>query len=218
MPNWGEWVPLDGAPVTVERDPARDAARAELLNPAYHRHDPSLLERVKDWIFEQLDRAFGAVGLPSGGLTATVVFLLIAVLLAAALWWRFGLPRRAARTAATLFDSTGPATAADHRAAAAAHAAAAAWDDAVREQLRALIRGLEERTLLDVRPGRTADEAAAEAGRVLPEHADALRRAARTFDDVVYGEHAADQAAYHSLLELDRAVGAARPTLTGAAG
>ncbi|GAA1150959.1 hypothetical protein F4556_004507 [Kitasatospora gansuensis] len=218
MPNWGEWVPLDGAPVTDGRDPARDAARAELLNPAYHRHDPSLLQRIKDWIFEQIDRAFGTIGLHGGGMTATVLFLLVAALLAAALWWRFGLPRRTVRTAATLFDSAGPATAADHRAAAAAHAAAGAWDDAVREQLRALIRGLEERTLLDVRPGRTADEAAAEAGRVLPEHADALRRAARTFDDVVYGEHAADQAAYHSLLDLDRAVGTARPTLTGAAG
>ncbi|MFJ9523526.1 DUF4129 domain-containing protein [Kitasatospora sp. NPDC101801] len=218
MPNWGETVPFDGAPVTVERDPARDAARAELLNPAYHRHDPSLLERIRTWIFDQLDQAFGAVGLPGGGMTTAALFLLVAALLAAALWWRFGRLGRTARTAATLFDSTGPATAADHRTAAAAHAAAGAWDDAVREQLRALIRGLEERTLLDVRPGRTADEAAAEAGRVLPEHADALRRAARTFDDVVYGEHAADRAAYHSLLELDLAVGTARPTLTGAAG
>ncbi|BFV59014.1 DUF4129 domain-containing protein [Kitasatospora sp. CMC57] len=218
MPAWGEWVPSDGAPVTVERDPAQDAARTELLNPAYHRHDPNLLQRIRDWVLEQLDRAFGAVGLPGGGLTATMLFLLIAALLVAALWWRFGLPRRTARAAATLFENTGPATAADHRAAAAAHAAAGAWEAAVREQLRAIVRALEERTLLDVRPGRTADEAADEAGRVLPEHADALRRAARTFDEVVYGEHAADQAAYQSLLYLDRTLGAARPTLTGAAG
>ncbi|MER5867805.1 DUF4129 domain-containing protein [Kitasatospora sp. NPDC002040] len=220
MPNWGEWAPsADGAPVTVERDPARDAARTELLNPAYHHHDPSLLERIRDWLLEQVAKALGTVGIPTGGMTSTVLFLVVAAVLAAVLWWRFGAPRRAGRTAAQLFDRTdGPTTAAAHRAAAAAHAAAGAWDDAVREQLRALIRGLEERTLLDVRPGRTADEAAAEAGRVLPDHAEALRRAARTFDDVVYGEHAADQAAYLSLLDLDRAVGTARPTLTGAAG
>lgn len=218
MPSWGEWAPLaEGAPVTVERDPAQDAARIELLNPAYHRHDPSLLQRIFGWIGEQLDKALAAVGLPGGGLTATVLFLLVAVVLAGALWWRFGAPRRTARSTPSLFGSTGPATAADHRTAAAAHAAAGAWADAVREQLRALIRGLEERTLLDVRPGRTADEAAVEAGRVLPEHADALRRAARTFDDVVYGEHTADQTAYHSLLELDRAVQATRPALTGGA-
>ena len=34
--------------------------------------------------------------------------------------------------------------------------------------MRAIVRSLEERALLDLRPGRTADEAAAEAGRSLP--------------------------------------------------
>ncbi|MFJ8044970.1 DUF4129 domain-containing protein [Kitasatospora sp. NPDC096147] len=216
MPNWGEWAALaGGVPVTEERDPARDAARIEQLDPAYHHHDPSVPERIWDWIGEQLDKALGSVGVPASGISTVLLFVLVLVVLAGLLWWRLGAPRRAAGRAVALFGSGGPAGADEHRAAAAGHAAAGRWTEAVREQLRALIRGLEERTLLDVRPGRTADEAAAEAGRVLPEHAEALRRAARTFDDVVYGEHTADAGAYQALLDLDRAVTASRPTLAG---
>ncbi|MGP3975603.1 hypothetical protein ACTWQF_16645 [Streptomyces sp. 8N114] len=36
--------------------------------------------------------------------------------------------------------------------------------------------------MLDPRPGRTADEAAAEAGNALPDHSDQLRAAALTSD------------------------------------
>jgi len=220
MPTWGEWVPLaDGAPVTVPRDPARDAARIELLNPDYHRHDPSVLQRVLDWIGEQFGRAMAEVGSVSGnGVTGLVLFLIVAALIGAALWWRLGAPRREARSAAALFEAQGPRTAAQHRSAAAAHAAGGEWGEAVREQMRAVVRALEERTLLDVRPGRTADEAAAEAGRALPAHAAALTAAARTFDDVAYGERTADQAAYRSLVDLDRALEAAKPMLTPVGG
>ena len=69
-------------------------------------------------------------------------------------------------------------------AAADAHAARGEWADAVRERLRAVVRSLEERAVLDERPGRTADEAAAEAGTALPTCADDLRRSARLFDDI----------------------------------
>ncbi|NEA03407.1 DUF4129 domain-containing protein, partial [Streptomyces sp. SID10116] len=72
-------------------------------------------------------------------------------------------------------------------AASEAHAARAHWSQAVQERMRAVVRALEERALLDPRPGRTADEAAAEAGRTLPSHTDRLRAAARAFDDVTYG-------------------------------
>lgn len=82
-----------------------------------------------------------------------------------------GSPRRTATSANTLFDD-GIRSAADHRTAAEAHAAAGRWTEAVQERMRAVVRSLEERTLLDPRPGRTADEAAAEASVSLPDHAD----------------------------------------------
>ncbi|WP_441245845.1 DUF4129 domain-containing protein [Kitasatospora sp. McL0602] len=216
MPTLGGWAPLaDGAPVTVDRDAARDAARQELLNPAYHRHDPSLLQRVMNWLGDQLDHALSQVGSAAGhsGVTALVLFLVAAAAIAAALRWRLGAPRRAAHSAA-LFTTTGPRTADQHRATAAAHAAAGAWGEAVREQMRALVRALEERTLLDPRPGRTADEAAAEAGRALPRHAEALTAAARSFDAIAYGDRTPDQAAYQGLVELDQALQAEKPQVS----
>ena len=79
------------------------------------------------------------------------------------------------------------------------------------ERLRATVRGLEERDLLDTRAGRTADEAAAEAGRALPTLADELRAAARTFDEVRYGGRTADAATDARLRTLDDAVRRTKP-------
>ncbi|HJD82484.1 DUF4129 domain-containing protein [Streptomyces viridifaciens] len=218
MPIWGDrLLAAGGAPVTVPRDPARDAARDELLKADYHKNDPTVLERVVDWIWDHIDRAMGSIsGDGTDGTTGLVLFLVVAVVIGAALWWRLGAPKRAARTVLGVYGTEGPRSADRYRAEAAGHAAAGRWSEAVREQMRALVRALEERTLLDARPGRTADEAAAEAGRALPEHAAALAAAARTFDDVAYGERTADQAAYQLLLDLDRTLERTRPVLAHA--
>ncbi|MGW4896932.1 DUF4129 domain-containing protein [Kitasatospora sp. NPDC004240] len=218
MPIWGDTaLASGGAPVTVPRDPARDAARDELLNADYHRHDPSLWERATDWIWDRIDEALGSLaGGGTAGTTGLILFVVVALLIGAALWWRLGAPRRAARTELAVFGESGPRSAAQHRADAERHAAAGEWADAVRERMRAVVRGLEERTLLDPRPGRTADEAAAEAGRTLPGHAAALAAAARTFDDIAYGERVADRAAYQLLADLDQLLGRTRPTLAAA--
>ncbi|MEV7781828.1 DUF4129 domain-containing protein [Kitasatospora sp. NPDC088351] len=218
MPNWGDRMPAaGGAPVTVGRDPARDAARDELLNADYHRHDPSLQQRILDWIADRIGDALDAIsGNGTTGTTGLVLFLVVAVLIGAALWWRLGAPKRAVRTTLGVYGTAGPRTAAQHRADAERHAAAGQWTEAVRERMRALVRALEERALLDARPGRTADEAAAEAGRALPEHAAALTAAAVVFDDIAYGERTADQAAYRLLRDLDQTLERARPALAPA--
>ncbi|MFG2847642.1 DUF4129 domain-containing protein [Kitasatospora sp. NPDC048296] len=218
MPIWGDrLLAAGGAPVTVPRDPARDAAREELLNADYHKNDPSVLERVTDWFWDRINHALGSLsGDGTDGTTGLVLFLIVAALIAAAVWWRLGAPKRAARTVLGVYGTEGPRSAAQYRADAAGHAAAGRWAEAVREQMRALVRALEERTLLDTRPGRTADEAAAEAGRALPEHAAALTAAARTFDDIAYGDRTADQVAYQLLLDLDRALERTRPALAQA--
>ncbi|MFG3227091.1 DUF4129 domain-containing protein [Kitasatospora sp. NPDC048194] len=214
MPIWGDRLLAAGAPVTVPRDPARDAAREELLNADYHKHDPTVLQRIADWFWDHLNGALENLsGDGTDGTTGVVLFLIVAVLIAAALWWRLGAPKRSARSTLGVYGGGGPRSAAQHRADAAGHAAAGRWAEAVREQMRALVRSLEERTLLDSRPGRTADEAAAEAGRALPEHAAALTAAARTFDDIAYGDRTADQAAYQLLLDLDRTLERTRPAL-----
>ncbi|MGF1432275.1 DUF4129 domain-containing protein, partial [Kitasatospora sp. LaBMicrA B282] len=127
MLSWGDRVTIvaDGAPVTTPRGPAQQDAKLELLKPEYHRHDPSLLQRISSWLWDRLDDLLGRLGSAvTDGSTGLILFIVLAVLVGAALWWRLGRPRRAARTAATaLFTPGGPRSAEQHRAAAHRHAA-----------------------------------------------------------------------------------------------
>ncbi|WP_435866610.1 DUF4129 domain-containing protein [Streptomyces yokosukanensis] len=203
----------DGPPVTVPRDPAREAARRELSKRMYHENDPGLFQRALKAFWDWLDRLLdSAASTTPGGTIGLIVVVLFVVAVLAALWWRLGTPRRQPSSTATLFDDR-PRSAAEHRAAAEAHAAQGHWNQAVQERMRAIVRSLEERTLLDARPGRTADEAAAEAGRTLPAHTDRLRAAAREFDDVTYGGRRATEESYHRIAELDRDLERTRPAL-----
>ncbi|MET8948043.1 DUF4129 domain-containing protein [Streptomyces sp. NPDC004542] len=204
-------------PVTTPRDPAREAARRELSKRMYHENDPSLLERALNAFWDWVDRALGAASAatPGGGFGLAVVVLAVVAVLAA-LWWRLGTPLRRPTSAAALFDER-PRSAAEHRAAAEAHAAQGHWNQAVQERMRAIVRSLEERVLLDVRPGRTADEAAAEAGRALPSHTDRLHASAREFDDVTYGGRTASEQSYHRIAELDRDLERTSPVLANSA-
>lgn len=211
------WHSGDEPPVTVSRDPAREAARRELSKRMYHENDPSPLQRALDAFWNWVDGLFGAAsGAMPGGWVGLLVIVLVVLALVGALWWRLGTPHRMATSSAALFDDR-PRSAAEHRAAAEAHAAQGHWNQAVRERMRAVVRSLEERALLDVRPGRTADEAASEAGRTLPGHADRLRSAARDFDDVTYGGRAAGEGMYRRFAALDDDLERARPQLTGSA-
>ncbi|MER5733836.1 DUF4129 domain-containing protein [Streptomyces sp. NPDC002138] len=205
-------------PLTTPRDAAREAAERELSKPLYHQNDPSPIERAIDRFWEWLgDLMNSASDATPGGLTGIILITVVVILLIGALWWRLGSPRRAATSAGLLFDER-IRSAADHRASAEAHAAAGRWTEAVQERMRAVVRSLEERTLLDPRPGRTADEAAAEAALSLPAHTAELRAAARTFDDVTYGGRAADTGTYARLRDLDLTLERAKPVLTTTGG
>ncbi|MDJ0345740.1 DUF4129 domain-containing protein [Streptomyces sp. H10-C2] len=199
------------APVTTPRDAAREAAEHELSKGIYHQNDPSLFQRALDWLWGKVgDLLSAASGATPGGGVGLLVIALIVVLLAAALRWRLGRIRQTSTDGPGLFgDHT--RTAAEHRAAAERHAAARRWTEASQERMRALVRSLEERTVLDPRPGRTADEAAADAGRALPDHAAALRDAARLFDDLTYGGRTGTEPAYTGLRDLDTQLLRAKP-------
>lgn len=205
-------------PVEIGGAEAREAAQEELSRAIYHQDDPSLVERaarrVAEELFELLFRAGDAA---PGGYTGLVLIGVLLVVVAVAIRLRIGPTARAARGNGPLFDDR-PLTSSEHRRAADEHAARGAWAAAVRERLRAVIRGLEERDLLEPRPGRTADEAAAEAGQVLPGCADGLRDAAHTFDEVWYGGRPATPETDARLRAVDLQVAAARPVLpTGSA-
>ncbi|GAA3768871.1 DUF4129 domain-containing protein [Streptomyces phyllanthi] len=207
----------DAPPLTTPRDPAREAAERELAKRMYHENDPSWFQRALDAFWEWLGKIFSAASSATpGGALGLVVIVLVVLALLGALWWRLGTPHRTPTSSAALFDDR-PRSAADHRAAAETHAAQGHWNQAVQERMRAIVRSLEERALLDARPGRTADEAASEAGRTLPTHADRLRAAARDFDDVTYGGRSAGEETYRRLAALDDDLERTKPVLTSSA-
>jgi len=207
-------LPAD-VPVQLGRDEARDAARRELADPAYHAHEPSLVERGMRWllqhVLEFLDRASGAT---PGGWWSVMVLLAAAALVAVVVRTRVGPLGRRMRRAAPVFAGQVRASA-DHRRAAAEALARGDVAEAVRERFRAVVRILEERGLLDPRPGRTADEAASEAAALLPGCADGLWAAARLFDEVWYGGRTATEAAYERIAAVDDQVRDARTTVAG---
>ncbi|MFH0518695.1 DUF4129 domain-containing protein [Streptomyces sp. M41] len=207
----------DEPPLTIPRDPAREAARRELSKNMYHQNEPSWFERALDAFWEWVEDLFSSAStVAPGGPLGLVVVILVVLAVLGALWWRLGTPRRRPTSSTALFDDR-PRSAAEHRAAAEAHASQGHWNQAVQERMRAIVRSLEERALLDFRPGRTADEAAAEAGRSLPSHTDRLRTAARDFDDVTYGGRTATQQAYQRIADLDHDLESTKPQLTSSA-
>ncbi len=198
-------------PVDLGRDAAHRLAVEELAKPEYHVDDPSLFQRAVTWIINTIvdlfDRASQVV--PGGPWGLAVIALAIMLIIAAVLW-RGGPVRRSGAGEGALFVGR-PRSAAEHRAAADRAAAAARWEEAVLERYRAMVRSLEERTILEPRPGRTADEAAAEAGVALPLLARNLKAAADTFDAVVYGGRSATSTDDRFLRELDNAAAATPP-------
>ncbi|PXX62985.1 uncharacterized protein DUF4129 [Nocardia tenerifensis] len=103
-------------------------------------------------------------------------------------------------------------TAAEHRAAAENAARQRDFDSALRERFRAVLRGLEQRGVLEVRRSRTARETADDATTVLPlEVATEFHPAAHSFDEVVYGGRRATEDEYRRLEYADRFSAAAPP-------
>ena len=200
-------------PVAVPVDP--DAATAqrwatdELAKPVYHQQ-PSLLSRIIEWLRDQLS------GVTATGLPSPVVLVLVVAIVAAVVAIAFvlnGPVRRSRRVASAraVLDADDVRTSDQIRRAADAAASAGDWALAVLERFRAVVRGLEERTVLDERAARTAHEAADAGAARLPELGTDLVRAGRLFDTVAYGHEPATSADDAFLRELDARVRAARP-------
>ncbi|WP_280464017.1 DUF4129 domain-containing protein [Nocardia carnea] len=103
-------------------------------------------------------------------------------------------------------------TADTHRAAAEHAAAQGDYDTALRERFRAVLRGLEQRGVLEVRRSRTARETSHEVAAALPsELSGEIPPAAGAFDEVVYGGRPAGADEYHRLARADRFSAAAPP-------
>lgn len=202
---------LAAVPLAPDAETAREMARRELQKRVYQEQEPGLLERFSRWFQEVWTDAQNSTSdvLPGGwGLVALLLAALAVVILVVVL--RTGGLSRTGRSSGALFGGA-VLSAAEHRDRAEQFAAQQQWAEAVRERMRALARALEERGLIDGRPGRTADEIARDAGAVLPELQAQLQTAARRFDDIWYGSRPATSEAYDAVRAADDAAARARP-------
>ncbi len=192
------------------RDQARELARTELSRKAYADAQPPALLRLVRYVLEQFQQLVSSASsaIPGGPVGLVLLALLIGGLIAVIVV-RLRPATGRATSAALLFEGTS-LTAPQHRQRADAAAAAGDFAEAVRERLRAVVRELESRGVLDPRPGRTADEVAGEAGSVVPALAGPLRHGATVFDEVWYGGRVADAGSYQVLVELDQTVRTSR--------
>ncbi len=204
---WSRDVPL-----TPSADDAREWAQAELAKAIYN-DEPTLLERLLFWLSElwrklmSWNEDVGPVVVP------LVVLAVVALIVAAALLIGGPIRRRRARqqgASAVVLDGD-ERTSGELRSAAEAAAAAGDFSRAVLERFRAIVRSLDERVVLEDRAGRTAYEAATEAGRGLPDCAADLLVVSHLFDAVCYGDRQAERDDYDRVVAVDDAVAAARP-------
>ena len=206
-------VPGD-VPVDLTRDQAQRLAELELSDPAYRAAQPGLVERAIRWLVEWVQRVAdrAAEAAPGGwlGILGLALLIVVAVLF---IRWRIGPVSRAAGLTFTVDPGT---SAAQYRSHADELAASGQWEEAVSERMRALVRGSQERGLIDAHPGWTADEVATEVGRRVPDAHAFLDAAARTFDEVRYGGRPGSPAAYRAVADADDRVAAGSVVAAGA--
>lgn len=216
MAGW--LIPLD-IPVEIGRDEARRRALDELAKAKYGgtpqwlqnaaERASRIVERIID-LYLRWRNGPGAGAGVSPGFVVAVALLLAALIV---IVWRVGLPKWRKRVRQESLDLDPSRPAADYRSLSQRAADAGDWTGAVRDRFRAVVRELEIRTVLDVRPARTAWEAAYAASRALPDCGESLHAGAELFNQVVYGDGVAGAGAYAQLVALDETVTAAADTM-----
>ena len=198
-------------PAPLTRDGAAQAAHDELSKHVYQQARPSIEQQVVSAIWRWLVHAYHRVvdATPGGAVGLLVIIAAIAGI-ALIFAQRRGVSGRR-RGDDPSFDLPADVSSDQFRAEADALAARGDWAEAVRARLRAIVRGLEERGVIDPRPGRTATEVALEAGAVRPDLREGLRRGAQTFGEIWYGRRTATAADDMILRELDTALRARPP-------
>ncbi|MEP6697479.1 MAG: DUF4129 domain-containing protein [Pseudonocardiales bacterium] len=202
-------MPVALEPIT--REGARGAARDELAKGIYQEDKPGLLAQLVNKLLDILNQGLqkGTDAAP-GGIWGLLALAALVIALVVFIRLRSGPLARRGQVGDPFGGFAQPVTPDEHRRRADQQAAAGEFADAVRERMRAIIRDLEERAVIEPRLGRTADEVADEAGTYLPATSADLHTAARVFDDVWYGKRPATPAMYADLRDIDRRVQATR--------
>ncbi|WP_313954636.1 DUF4129 domain-containing protein [Frankia sp. EI5c] len=224
----------------MTRDGAREEARRELSRGIYQDARPSWFDRATSWINDKLsdiwhwltpDTGSGVGSFRGLGVFALVIVLVVLVVVLR-LW--LGPVRRTARDDEGEAALSSPLTATQLRALARAQADRDEYADAVRSGMRAIARMLEERAVLDPRPGRTAGELITDLRAAIRPAAPALATpgpagtgadgdgrpgepairaladAVEVFSEIWYGGRPASREAYEKVLRADEELGRVR--------
>lgn len=195
-------------------DEARSEVLEELAKPEYRQGEGFvdwLLRTLEEWLAQLMD-GIGASPAAQGVLTVLAVLLLVlaAVLVARRTGW---LRRSAALRVDASLTAAARASGSELRERAREAIDAGRHDDGAVLALRALVRDLEERTLLEVTDGMTAHEAATAAARPYPDLRPRLLRGAAAFDTAAYSVRAVRPKQSEDLLRLAEYVAESSPDL-----
>jgi Domain of unknown function (DUF4129) len=172
---------------TRDPDQVREAVREVLARPEFRPPDRPLLNRVLDWLLEQLGRVLAELGASGAGGIVGLAVLTLALLGVGLLAARFSRGLTPSPEVAAALPGAPRRSAADWRAEAEAHERAGEWRPAVRCRYRALVAELAARGLVDEVPGRTAGEYRGEVRRNLPAAAAEFAGATELFELAWYG-------------------------------
>jgi hypothetical protein len=201
-------------PVDPDAPQAHDWVVQELAKPEYQAAKPTWFDLASKAVQDWLASLFSSGGGSFSGVLLIVLTVVVIALLAVA-FIVFGLPRinRRSRLAGdALFGADDTRDAATLRSSAERAARAGDWALAVEERFRAIAQSLDERTIVMLTPGTTANGFAVRAASAVPAESERLAAAARTFDGVRYLGRTAVAAQYDELVALDQSLQAARPT------
>ena len=196
-------------------DEARERILEELAKDEYD-DSPGfvawLLGAIEDWLARMVD------GIDGSSATQTVIAVVLALVLAAVVVLvlrRTGLLRRSPALAVDAALDAEPVLSGEELRGAARDAIdAGRTDDGTVLALRALVRDLEERTLLDVATGMTAHEAATRAALTFPDLRGRLQRGADAFDTAAYSVRSVGGKPAEDMLRLAEYIAETSPDLS----
>lgn len=196
---------------TTDADELRRQADEIVRRPEFRQESPSIVERVLDWLFEQLGDLIGPVADSGGGYLIGYLVLILALAAIAFLLWRVLprgrlLPQRDSFTVIT--DTVVRRSRAEWLAEAERAEVGGEWDEAVHARYHAIATGLADGDQLPSDPSTTSGERRSaftnpphEPGRVAT-----FGEATETYEHVRFGGRPAVQPDSRRLADADRSL------------
>lgn len=183
----------------IDGPTGRELAREELSKRMYADAQPSLPERVVEWLTELLDSWLALANDAPGG--RWLLAAAATAFVGSGIWLviRFGRERPARH--AQIFDTPEPHTAAALLASASHHYRAEEWESALVSATRAIVADLQDQALAPTGPGVTITEVAEAVTD------PAVQKTLIIFEGVRYGGRECTVAQAQSAIELARRAG-----------